>query len=79
MLGFLVTQNEVRELRYLLKREMEEILYDIQDSRIDQAVKQALEERYHVLFKLFIRIASPNECKKYIYPRKIHIKKTVDK
>ena len=78
MLGFLVTQSEVRELRYLLKREMEEILYDIQDSRIDRAVKQALEERYHTLFKLFVRIASPNECRKYIYPRKIHIK-TVDK
>jgi hypothetical protein len=75
MLGFLVTQNEIKELRYLLKREMEEILFDIQDSRIDQVVKQALEERYHVLFKLFIRIASPSECKKYIFPKKITYKK----
>jgi hypothetical protein len=74
MLGFLVTQGEIKELRYLLKREMEEILFDIQDSRIDKVVKQTLVERYHILFKLFIRVAAPNECKKYIFPKKLHIK-----
>jgi hypothetical protein len=75
MLGLLVTQCEIKELRYLLKREMEEILYDIQDSRIDEVVKQTLEERYHILFKLFIRVATPNECKRYIFPKKITYKK----
>lgn len=71
MIGFLVNQKEVKELEYLIKREMEEILLDFQDSRIDSMVKRAMEERYQILFKLYKRVASPSELIKYIRPKSI--------
>lgn len=66
MIGFLVNQKEIKELEYLIKREMEELLLDFQDSRIDSIIKRAMEERYQILFKLYKRVASPSECAKYI-------------
>ncbi|MFD2445190.1 hypothetical protein ACFSO7_14585 [Bacillus sp. CGMCC 1.16607] len=66
MLGMLVNEKEVKEIQYLIKREMDEILFDLKDERIDHIVKRAMEERYKILFTLFKRIASPNECLKYI-------------
>jgi hypothetical protein len=66
MIGFMLNQMELKELEYLLKREMDEILHDFQDHRIDHIVKRAMEERYQILFRLFKRVASPNECTKYI-------------
>jgi len=66
MLGLIVNKKEVEELNYLLKREMDEILYDLKDERIDQVVKRAMEERYQILFSLFKRIATPKECLNYI-------------
>jgi hypothetical protein len=66
MLGFLVNDKEIKEMEYLIKREMDEILFDLRDERIDHIVKRAMEERYKVLFTLFRRVASPNECLKYI-------------
>ncbi|MFD1738326.1 hypothetical protein ACFSCX_17520 [Bacillus salitolerans] len=71
MLGFLVNGKEIKELEYLLKREMDEILHDFQDSRIDHIVKRAMEERYQILFRLFRRVASPNECTKYMRTKPI--------
>jgi hypothetical protein len=66
VLGFLVNQKELKELEYLLKREMDEILHDLQDSRIDHIVKRAMDERYQILFNLFKRVAPPTECTKYM-------------
>ena len=66
MLGILINQKEVKEMEYLIKREMDEILFDLRDDRIDHIVKRAMEERYKVLFTLFRRVASPNECLKYM-------------
>jgi hypothetical protein len=66
MLGMLVNEKEVKEIQYLIKREMDEILFDLKDERIDHIVKRAMEERYKILFSLFKRVASPNECFKYI-------------
>lgn len=70
MLALLINKREVKELEYLLKREMEELLQDLNDSRIDQIVKQAMEERYQVLFNFFKRFASDTECSKYIRNKK---------
>lgn len=70
MLGLMIDFKEMQELEYLLKREMEELLLDFEDSRIDRVVKQAMEERYQILFSLFRRIASPADCAKYIRPKK---------
>lgn len=66
MLGLLVNDKEVKEIQYLIKREMDEILFDLKDERIDHIVKRAMEERYKILFTLFKRVASPNDCFKYI-------------
>ncbi|MFD2369415.1 hypothetical protein ACFSO0_05515 [Brevibacillus sp. GCM10020057] len=71
MLGFLFNTKEVQELEYLLKRELEELLLDLSDKRIDCLVKRAMEERYAIMFRMYARIASPNELSKYVRRRKI--------
>lgn len=68
MLGFLVNDQEQKEIEYLLKREMEEILMDLEDYRIDASVKKAMTSRYQTLFQLFKRIAPKDEYLKYLTP-----------
>ncbi|MGG5254650.1 hypothetical protein ACQYAD_14395 [Neobacillus sp. SM06] len=70
MLGLLITEKEVKEIEYLVKREMDEILFDFGDQRIDPIVKRAMAERYKILFGLFKRVASHKECLKYIWREK---------
>lgn len=77
MLGFVVDKREIKELEYLLKREMDEILQDLNDSRIDKIVKQAMEDRYQILFKFFKRFACERECSKYIRSKKYNDNKMV--
>ncbi|MEC5425973.1 hypothetical protein QGM71_21200 [Virgibacillus sp. C22-A2] len=69
MLGLLINEIEQKEIEYLLKRELEELLMDLEDQRIDGLVKQAMRERYRLLFQLFRRVASKQECLKYM-PRR---------
>ncbi|PWW19338.1 hypothetical protein DFO73_12183 [Cytobacillus oceanisediminis] len=69
MIGMLLNQKEVKEMEYLIKREMDEILFDLKDDRIDHIVKGAMEERYKILFSLFQRIASSSDCLKYMRSR----------
>ncbi|PLS15582.1 hypothetical protein CVD28_22245 [Bacillus sp. M6-12] len=66
MLGFMISGIEQKEIEYLLKRELDEILFDLMDERIDQVVKRAMEERYKILFNILKRVASPKECFKYM-------------
>lgn len=66
MQGGLFLEKEVEELKYLIKRELEELLLDLNDSRINDVVKVAMEERYQLLFKLLLRFSSPNDCLKYM-------------
>lgn len=72
MIGLLINDREQREIKYVIKRELEELLMDLEDPRIDHTVKQAMVDRYHVLFQLFQRVASEQECLKYL------LKKTYD-
>ncbi|MCQ6281394.1 hypothetical protein [Bacillus sp. EB600] len=69
MLGFLINEKEVQEIEHLIKREMDEILFDFQDERIDHVVKRAMDERYRVLFTLYKRVAPPKECMRYLRKR----------
>lgn len=69
MLGLLINDNEQNEMEYLLKRELEELLLDLEDHRIDHMVKKAMRERYRVIFQLLRRVASDRECAKYIPKR----------
>lgn len=66
MLGLLINEQEHNELNYLVKRELEEILFDIGDPHIDQSVKQAMQERYQTLFRLLRRVATEQECLAYM-------------
>ncbi|WP_174734568.1 hypothetical protein [Mesobacillus harenae] len=66
MLGIMINEKEAKEIEYLLKREMDEILYDLNDERIDGRIKRTMRERYQILFSLFKRVAPANECIKYM-------------
>lgn len=65
MLGLLINEKEYLEVRYLLVKEMDEILFDLEDERINPVVKRAMEERYQILFVLFKRFSPQNEWKNY--------------
>ncbi|PGZ98923.1 hypothetical protein COE51_10625 [Bacillus pseudomycoides] len=69
MIGLLITEQEQRELEYVLKRELDELLFDFADKRIHRIVKRTMEERYKLLFTLFTRIASPEDCTRYMRKR----------
>lgn len=69
MLGLLINDMEQKEMEYLLKRELEELLMDIEDQQVDHLVKRAMRERYQLLFQLFRRVASEQECLKYMPKR----------
>ncbi|GAA0434693.1 hypothetical protein GCM10008983_09120 [Lentibacillus halophilus] len=69
MLGFLISNVEQKEMEYLIKRELEELLMDMEDSRIDTVVKKSIKERYQTIFNLYRRVASQQECLKYIPKR----------
>lgn len=67
MLGLLINDMEQKEMEYVLRRELEELLMDLEDHRIDHLVKRAMRERYQILFQLFRRVAtSEQECMKYV-------------
>ncbi|MBL3645177.1 hypothetical protein MZM54_30985 [[Brevibacterium] frigoritolerans] len=66
MLGLLINDKEKMELEYLLKREMDEILFDLQDDRIDHIVKRAINEKYNILFRLFKRVSTEDEILMYM-------------
>lgn len=73
MMGLLINDKEQSEIQYVVKRELEELLLDLEDHRIDTIVKQTMRDRYKVLFQLYTRVANEEEIKKYI-PQKVNIK-----
>ena len=75
MLGLLISEKESLELEYLLKRELEELLLDLSDLRIDGLVKRAMEERYQMIFKLYKRFTTQKEYMKYVRSSKYQSKK----
>lgn len=70
MIGLLMTDMERREIVYLIKREFEELLLDLEDHRIDNVIKKSIIERYKVLFHLFRKVAPEEECLKYMLQEK---------
>lgn len=65
MLGVLFNDRECKELNYLLRKELDEMLLDLTDNRIDSDIKSAIESRYKVIFRMYARLASPKELSKY--------------
>ncbi|TFB14760.1 hypothetical protein E3U55_12750 [Filobacillus milosensis] len=65
MLGLMITEQEQKEIEYLLKREMDELLYDFNYQDMDKQVKEAIKERYSILFNIFRRMANHSSCLNY--------------
>lgn len=65
MIGFLFNDRECRELDYVLRKELEEMLFDLNDQRMDQDIKTAIETRYKVIFRMYARLASPRDISRY--------------
>ncbi|TMW70077.1 hypothetical protein [Alteribacter natronophilus] len=66
MFGIMLNAKETQEMEYLLKRELEELLLDLTDSRIEGIVKRAMEERYQIIFRMYKRFVKPQEYMKYV-------------
>lgn len=66
MIGMLINDMEQSEIEYLIKRELEELIFDMGDHRLDQLVRKAMSDRYKVLFQLFKRVANEHEIIKYV-------------
>lgn len=65
MLGFLFNERESKELEYILRKDLDEMLLDLSDKRIDGALRKAIEDRYHVVFKMYSRFGATKELSKY--------------
>ncbi|MFC4601488.1 hypothetical protein [Cohnella hongkongensis] len=65
MLGMMFTEKECREFDYLLRKEMDEMLLDMSDRRLDGPVKDAIKRRYKIIFRMYARIAPPKELSRY--------------
>lgn len=68
MIGLMIDEKERQELEYLLKMEMNELLADLKDERLDHLIKRAIEEKYAIFFRLFKKVSSEREW--YFYMRK---------
>ncbi|MFE1246255.1 hypothetical protein ACFW35_19375 [Fictibacillus sp. NPDC058756] len=65
----LLNHQELNEFEYVLKKEMEELMYDLEDQKIDGIVKSVLEERYQIIYSLFCRFGKPADCRRYLRPK----------
>lgn len=66
MMGLLISMKELMELEYLVRRELEEMLLDLDDRRLDGVIRTAMEERYQLIFRLYTRIASPRDIGRFV-------------
>ncbi|AWB46097.1 hypothetical protein DCC85_19330 [Paenibacillus sp. CAA11] len=65
MLGMLLNEKECRELDYVLRKELDEMLFDLSDQRLDQEVRNAIAKRYNTVFRMYARFAPSKELSKY--------------
>lgn len=72
MLGFLFNERETKELEYILRKELDEMLMDLQDRYLDRPLKMAIEDRYFIVFKMYSRFGSSKELSRYVRNRESH-------
>jgi hypothetical protein len=72
MLGFIFNEKECKELEYLLRKEMDELIFDLNDHRIEGSLRKAMDDRYHVVFQMYRRIAKSKNVTKYVRTRLLH-------
>lgn len=65
MLGILLNHDECRELNYLLRKELDEMLLDLKDDRLENHIREAIGARYRTIFRMYARVASSRELSKY--------------
>lgn len=65
MLGMLFNEKECKELDYVLRKELDEMLLDMSDQRLDQNIRQAIANRYKTVFRMYARFAPQKELSKY--------------
>ncbi|GGH39914.1 hypothetical protein [Paenibacillus segetis] len=66
MLGMLFNEKECKELDYVLRKELDEMLLDMSDHRLDQEIRQAISKRYKTVFRMYARFAPAKELSKYV-------------
>ncbi|TSJ60757.1 hypothetical protein FPQ10_12680 [Allobacillus sp. SKP2-8] len=69
MLGLLINEKEQKELEYLLKKEMDELLFEVTCDDFNAEIKNSIKKRYITLFNVYKRFANQNELVNYT-PRK---------
>ncbi|SDC75999.1 hypothetical protein [Shouchella lonarensis] len=79
MLGVMLTEKEVEEIAYLLKRELEEILSDLSDNRLEPIVQVAMKEKYGLVYGLYKRFTRPEEWSQYALSSNLLNKTPFDK
>ncbi|GIQ64355.1 hypothetical protein PACILC2_29230 [Paenibacillus cisolokensis] len=72
MLGILLNDKECKELDYVLRKELDEMLLDLNDSRLDRDIKQSITKRYKIIFRMYARFASPKELSRYALSNKTY-------
>ncbi len=65
MLGMMFTDKECRELGYMLRKELDEMLMDIGDRKLEGPVREAIVKRYKIVFRIYARMASPRDLSRY--------------
>ncbi|GAF14888.1 hypothetical protein JCM19046_3332 [Bacillus sp. JCM 19046] len=65
MLGLLLSEIEIKEVEYIVKRELEELLLDLTDERIDGVVKKVMIEKYDIIYNIYKKVAPPNQHAQY--------------
>ncbi|MGG0824319.1 hypothetical protein ABE099_15760 [Paenibacillus turicensis] len=71
MLGMLFSEKECCELDYVLRKELDEMLFDLSDHRLDLDIRQAIAKRYKTVFRMYARFAPSKELSKYARKAKI--------
>ncbi len=66
MLGMLLNENECKEMAYVLRKELDEMLFDLSDQRLNQDIRQSIDKRYKTIFKMYARFAPQKELAKYV-------------
>jgi hypothetical protein len=65
MIGMLLNDTECNELNFMIRKELDEMLVDLQDERLDHTLKIAIRARYKLVFRLFARFANQRELSRY--------------
>lgn len=66
MLGMLLNDKECKEMAYVLRKELDEMLFDLSDQRLNQDIRKAIDKRYKTIFQMYARFAPQKELSKYV-------------